>query len=138
MVNKKQSEENANLKNALDDAMNEFGANDDSLVIDKSLIIDESPRSVKKKPLKLRLSVGSLSDFNVENGSTPKFNSFSTPSKSNKDAISSISSSPIKKLPPKLKVCPSRMRSTAKLTMCSYRQDEPSLKCKPLKMAVIF
>ena len=77
MVNKKQSEENANLKNALDDAMTEFGANDDSLVIDKSLIIDESPRSVKKKPLKLRLSVGSLSDFNVENGSTPKFNNFS-------------------------------------------------------------
>ena len=115
MVNKKQSEENANLKNALDDAMNEFGANDDSLVIDKSLIIDESPRSVKKKPLKLRLSVGSLSDFNVENGSTPKFNNFSTPSKSNKDAISSISSSPIKKLPPKLAVKASMKKKAASL-----------------------
>ena len=62
MVNKRQNEDAANLNNALDDAMADFGANED-------LVIDESPKNKKKKPLKLRLSVGSLSEFNSENGS---------------------------------------------------------------------
>ena len=106
MVNKRQSEENTNLKNALDDAMTDFGVNDDNLVI------DESPRNKKKKPLKLRLSVGSLSDFNVENGSATKFNSFPSSSKPNKDAISS---SPTKKLPPKLAVKASLKKKAASL-----------------------
>ena len=79
MVNRKHSEMAANnLNNALDDAMTEFGVTDDSLVTDDDLVIDESPRAKKKKPLKLRLSVGSLSEFNVENGSSPSstFNKF--------------------------------------------------------------
>ena len=79
MVNRKHSEMAANnLNNALDDAMTEFGVTDDSLVTDDNLVIDESPRAKKKKPLKLRLSVGSLSEFNVENGSSPSstFNKF--------------------------------------------------------------
>ena len=82
MVNKNKASNN--LSDALDDAMNDFGT-------DNSLIIDESPRNKKKKPLKLRLSVGSISDYNHENG---------FPSPSNKSSTKVTK----QKLPPKLAV----------------------------------
>ena len=70
MVNRRQTEDVTNLKNALDDALADFSVNDD-------LIIDESPKK-KKKPIKLRLSVGSLSDNMDHLTSTPfKNNSIS-------------------------------------------------------------
>ena len=68
----KNNGDSSNLNSALNDAMNDFGGADDDLVI------DESPRPRKKKPLKLRLSVGSISDFNSENGSNSPFYSPST------------------------------------------------------------
>ena len=82
MVNKNKA---SNLTDALEDAMNDFGADNNSL------IIDESPKA-KKKPLKLRLSVGSVSDLNLENS----FSSINT------SPVKSVSS--MKKLPPKLAV----------------------------------
>jgi len=85
MVNRRQTEDVTNLKNALDDALADFSVNDD-------LIIDESPKK-KKKPIKLRLSVGSLSDNMDHLTSTP----FKNNSISLKDQMSST-----KKLPPKL------------------------------------
>ena len=69
---KKNNGDSTNLNSALDEAMNDFGGADDDLVI------DESPRQRKKKPLKLRLSVGSISAFNSENGSPSSFYSPST------------------------------------------------------------
>ena len=74
MVKKKNGDgsQAASLSSALGDAMNDFvGADDD-------LVIDESPRHRKKKPLKLRLSVGSLAEFNSENGAATPFYSPNT------------------------------------------------------------
>ena len=72
---KKKNGDTDNLNSALVDAMNDFGGADAD---DDDLVIDESPRHRKKKPLKLRLSVGSISDYNSENGSASPFYSPST------------------------------------------------------------
>ena len=61
MVKKSASEQANNLNSALDDAMSDFGTGEP----DTSLVIDESPR--RKKPLKLRLSVGGT-DFSINSG----------------------------------------------------------------------
>ena len=82
MVKKKNGDGNqgaVSLTSALGDAMNDFAEADDDLVI------DESPRQRKKKPLKLRLSVGSLSEFNSENGSATPFYSPNT-----RDAVAGL------------------------------------------------
>ena len=82
MVKKKNgdgSQPTVSLTSALGDAMNDFVEADDDLVI------DESPRQRKKKPLKLRLSVGSLSEFNSENKSATPFYSPNT-----RDAVAGL------------------------------------------------
>ena len=84
MVRKKNgdnSQSAASLTSALGDAMNQFVGADDDL----GLVIDESPRQRKKKPLKLRLSVGSLAEFNSENGSATPFYSPNT-----RDAVAGL------------------------------------------------
>ena len=146
MVKKKNGDSShpaVTLNSALGDAMNDFGEDDDDLVI------DETPRQKKKKPLKLRLSVGSLSEYNSENGSATPFYSPNT-----RDAVAGLyrvepparsdlmryfsfpgmlSISQGEKLPPKLavkaslklkKAVSSRLKRTADMKMNKVHQDE--------------
>lgn len=102
MVTKKQAV--TDLKNELDDAMVDFGADDE-------LVIDDKPKNRSaKKPLKLRLSVGSSSSASDSNnlaleGNSEPYLHESVGSPSTRDAIEGmLSFSQLEKLPPKLAV----------------------------------